>query len=552
MKASPHRAYGALFLILATGAFAGCSTSDAPPTPEAPLVVGPAPLRRLSNSEYLNALHDLFPAQNPALPPLPADSSSSGFENSTEAQEPSDVRIARYETIANLYAAGATKDAAAVRTLVGCTDWTTPAQAVACTGTFLDGMGSRIFRRPLSGEERDRFSLHFQAWNAAIDFEAAVQLTVSAMLQSPQFLYRAEPPPTEPTPGDTIIAVEPYAMASRLSFFLWESVPDDALLQAAANDQLRSSDQLRAQAERMLADDRARRVLWSFHRQWLGLDRILGDEHLVRTPAVDPSWTSASPQAAHEESKRFVENVLMSGGTWRDLLTSRRAWVNGEMARIYGQPAPADPNAWQEIALPESERAGILTRAAFLAGYSHRGATSPPIRGNAIGRHLLCQLPISPPPGVDLSMPRAAPNQGPQTNRMLFETRTAPASCQGCHYGLNGFGFGFESYTAAGAFHTQEVGLPIDPSGRIVGTDVDRTFSGAIELSSALEGSNDVRRCVTRQWLTYALGRSPTNDEVPLTDALAKGFTDSGGDIRRLLIDIVTAPTFRMRRITGS
>lgn len=538
---------------LVVGAFVGCATeAEDEPLPETPGVVGPAPLRRLSNSEYLNALHDLFPAEAPLLPPLPSDASGSGFENTSSAQQPSDVRIARYEAIANLYAEAATKDAAAVRTAVGCMDWSTPSLATACTTTLFDGLGRRIFRRPLSAAERDRFTLLFQGYSSSIDFEAAVRLTISALLQSPQFLYRAEPAPAENGPDAVVVPVEPYAMASRLSFFLWESGPDETLLEAAAKDELRSEAQIRAQAERMLKDERARRALWSFHRQWLGLDRVLSDEHLVRTPQVDPSWSAATPAAVLAESQLFVQNVLGEGGTLKDLLTSRRAWVNGEMARIYGAVPPADPAAWQEVMLPEAERAGILTRAAFLAGYSHRGATSPPIRGNGLELHLLCRLPLSPPPGVDLSMPKAAPNDGPKTNRMLFEARTAPTSCQTCHYSLNGFGFGFESYTAAGAFQKQEQGLPIDAHGRIAGTDVDREYDGAVELSSALEGSETVRHCVTQQWLTYALGRPPADEEAPLTEALAKRFTANDGSIRSLLVDIVTAPTFRMRRVMGA
>jgi hypothetical protein len=546
----------ALMLAVAAAIYAGCSSSEEP-VPEAPGIVGPAPLRRLSNSEYLNALHDLFPGQAPALPILPNDSASLGFENSSAAQQPSDVRIARYETIANLYAEGATRDVAAVRALVGCNDWATPSQAATCTTQFLEGMGSRLFRRPIGVEERDRLALRFQAWSTAIDFEAAVRLTLSAMLQSPQFLYRAEPAPLIGADGNAngplnVRPVEPYAMASRLSFFLWESVPDDLLLQAASRNELSTAAQIRAQAERMLADERARRVLWSFHRQWLGLDRILGEEHLVRTPQVDPSWTVGSPTAASTESRLFVENVLMANGSLHELLMSRRAWVNGEMARIYGAEAPADPAAWHEVTLPEDQRAGILTRSAFLAGYSHRGATSPPIRGNGLQLHLLCELPISPPPGVDLSQPKAAPNDGPKTNRTLFEERTAQQSCQSCHVGLNGYGFGFESYNAAGVFQTQEQGLPIDARGVIVGTDVDRSYTGAVELSAALETSEVVRQCVTRQWMTYALGRAPVDEELPLLEGLANGFGASGGNIRGLLLDIVTTPTFRLRKVTGS
>jgi hypothetical protein len=524
---------------------ASCGEDTAEP------VVGPAPLRRMSNREYLNALADLFPDQSPALPILPSDADVAGFDNAAEAQQPSDVRIARFEAIANIYAAGATRDAAAIQALTGCDSWATPSQSAACASQFIARAGRKLFRRPITAEEQDRFALRFAGWNASVDFEAAVQLTLASMLQCPQFLYRPEPAPP-PGAAAGLATVEPYAMASRLSFFLWESVPDEPLLEAAANDQLQTEAQLRAQAERMVADPRAHRMVWDFHRQWLGLDRILGDEHQFRTPEVDPGWTAGTPGAAIEESRRFVENVVADGGTLRDLLISRRAWVNGDMARIYGVPGAADPAAWREVELPGTERAGLLTRAAFLAGMAHRGGTSPPIRGNAIQLRLLCRLAVSPPPGADLSMPMAGPTDGPRTNRMLFEDRTAPAPCQGCHHGLNGLGFGFEHYNAAGIWQTSEHGLPIDATGIIEGTDVDATFNGAVELSSALGNSELVHRCATQQWLRFALGRAPVAQEASLVDALTETFYASGGDLRALLLEIVTAPSFRLRRIGGS
>jgi hypothetical protein len=506
----------------------------------------------MSNDEYLNALRDLFPEEAPALPPLPHDTASAGFENAAEAQQPSDVRISRYETIANLYAAGATRDSGAVAKLIGCTDWSTPSRAAACASTFIDTVGGRLFRRPLASEERERFTLRFQAWQAAIDFEAAVRLTLSAMLQSPRFLYRPEPPVGDAGGASALVPVEPYAMASRLSFFLWESVPDDELVAAASRDELATEAQVRAQAVRMMSDPRARRVLWNFHRQWLGLDRVLGDEHLVRTPEVDPAWTTATPASAATESRLFVENVLSANGSLRDLLTSRRAWVNGDMARIYGVAGPAEPAGWSEVELPQGERAGILTRVAFLAGHSHRGATSPPIRGNAIQLRFFCQPPVSPPPGADLSQPKADPKQGPQTNRMLFEARTAPPSCQGCHRGLNGLGFGFEHYAAGGRYQASEQGLAIDSHGRIDGTDIDRKVDGALELSAALDESAMVHDCATQQWMRYALGRGLAPEEAPLAAAVSRNFQESGGNVRALLLDIVTSPTFRLRRRAGN
>jgi hypothetical protein len=517
--------------------------------PAPPPVTGPAPLRRLSNREYLNALADLFPGQSPALPDLPADALVAGFENAAEAQQPSDVRIARYETIANLYAAGATADGTAVAALVGCSDWSTADAASACAAGFVAREGARLFRRPLADDERDRFLARFAAWAAAVDFEAAARLTLSAMLQSPQFLYRPEPAPAGAAPG-AVVPVEAYAMASRLSFFLWESVPDDPLLDAASLDALRTPDDVAAQAARMLADPRARRVYWDFHRQWLGLDRILGDEHVVRTPAVDPQWTAATQASAARETELFVENVLMDGGSLGDLLTSRRSWIDVEMARVYGLPAPADD--WSEVALPPAQRAGILTRASFLAGYSHRGGTSPPVRGNAIQLRFLCENAVSPPPNADLSTPVADATTGPQTNRQLFAARTSPAACQGCHASLNGLGFGLENYSASGAYQTEDDGLPVDASGQILGTDVDRPFVGGVDLSQALAGSADVQRCAAQQWVRYALGRAPVDVEGPMVGALVSRFIASGGDVRKLLVDIATAPSFRLETVEAS
>jgi len=503
----------------------------------------------MSNREYLNALADLFPDQSPALPTLPNDADVAGFENAAEAQQPSDVRIARFESIANLYAAGATRDGAAVQAVVGCDSWSTPTLAAACAGRFIERTGRRVFRRPLTTEEQDRFALRFAAWKASIDFEAAVRLTLTTMLQAPQFLYRPEPAPDPTGAASTLVSVEPYAMASRLAFFLWESVPDERLLEAAGNDALGTEAQVRAQAERMLDDPRARRLLWDFHRQWLGLGRILDDEHQFRTPEIDPGWTTATPAAALDESRRFVENVAMANGTLRDLLTSRRAWVNGDLARIYGVAGGADPAAWQEVELPAAERAGLLSRVAFLAGTSHRGGTSPPIRGNAIQLRLLCRLAGSPPPGADLSMPVADPDDGPKTNRMLFEDRTAAPTCQSCHRGLNGLGFGFEHYNAAGGFQSSEQGLPIDARGAIEGVDGDATFDGAVELSAALSERAQVYHCAVQQWLRYALGRAPAAEEQSLVDALAAQFYGSSGNLRTLLVEIAAAPTFRLRKI---
>jgi hypothetical protein len=536
-------------LAAAFAALAGCGDGapasperSKPPLPTLLMAVGPAPLRRLSNVEYLNTLRDLFPSLSPSLPALPADIPVAGFENAVDAQEPSDLLIARYEQIANLYAAAATADAPTLGALSGCSD---PA-GQHCEAQVVAAAGRRIFRRPLSTAESTRWLAQFQAWEMAVDFAGAAQLTLSAMLQSPQFLYRPEPLPAGARPG-TLVPVEPYAMASRLSYLLWESGPDETLLEAASIDALRTEAQVRGQAERMLADPRTKRVLWDFPRQWLGLDKILTGENVSRTAEVDPLWTTTTQASAWSETRLFVESTLAGGGKLGDLLTSRTAWIDGEMARIYGVSTPAA--AWTEASLPATERAGLLTRVGFLASASHPGATSPPVRGNAIQLQLLCELPVSPPPGVDLSQPKAPAGQGPQTNRMLFEARTQPAACQTCHRSLNGFGFGLEGYDAAGRLRTTDDGLPVDDEGVIYGTDVDRKFRGGVELSAALAKSKVVHQCATERLVRYALGRPPVTSEQPEVDALATAFLASGGDVRALLVSVASSVTFRTRLV---
>ncbi len=514
---------------------AGCGTDAVPPQ------VGSSPLRRLSDTEYQYALRDLFLGLEVQTPPLPGESSPTGFDNDIASQAPSDVRIARYETIANLYAAAVTVDEAAVTALTGCADHSTPTLAASCSSAFIRQFGLRVYRRPLTTEEHDHLAQRFTSWTTALDFQGAVQLTVSTMLQSPQFLYRAEPLEAVEV-GVFHVPVEPYAMASRMSFFLWGSIPDDELLTAAGAGDLTTEDGVRSQAARMLEDPRALRLVWDFHRQWLALDHILFEEHEVRIADIDAQWTAATQRSALLESQRFVEQSFRSQGTFGDVLTGRHAVIDGEMARVYGVAAG-------EVELAEDQRAGLLTRTAFLAGFSHRGGTSPPIRGNAILVRLLCQLPTSPPPDADLSMPVAMPGEGPKTNRTLFEERTSAPACQGCHESLNGFGFGFEHYTASGAYITEQAGLPIDASGQLMFTDVDGPFANAIELSSELARSELVMDCAARRWVQFALGRLPAGRESGLVGGIANRFVEGHGDFRALFTDIVTSPLFRTRKV---
>lgn len=500
------------------------------------IILGSAPVRRLTNVEYENTVRDLIGGNLPTLPEQPSDAVLEGsFENDALSLGPSDVRIARYENAATMLGAHAVNSTQARNRVLPCTS-----SDAACGREFVESFGKRAFRRPLTSEELDRWAAFFESQRIAIDFDAALELTISAMLQTPQFLYRLE------SEGSAIngdqLELSQHELASRLSYLLWESMPDDELLAAADAGELGTNAELEAQARRLLADDRARAAVRNFHRQWLYLDRVLGED---KVPELFPMWTGTVRESAKEETLLFIENTFFDGGTVADLFTSNVAYVDDVMAELYGVPSPAEP--WSQTELDPAERAGILSRIAFLAGNAHEANGSPPLRGVYVMERLLCEPRPSPPANADLSPVVADPDQGPMTNRELFEQRVAPPTCQGCHVRIDGFGQGFENYDAAGRFRVEDNTLPVDASGYANGIGNDAEYEGAVELQGLLAESDVVRDCVAKQWFTYANGRPLEPADTCQLEAIQTAFAESGGDLVELLVAIVTRPEFRLR-----
>jgi hypothetical protein len=274
----------------------------------------------------------------------------------------------------------------------------------------------------------------------------------------------------------------------------------------------------------------------------LYLDRVLGED---KSPELFPMWSSHAQQSAMEETLLFIERTVFDGGTVEDLLTSNLAYVDDVMSELYAIPSP--PEAWSEVELDPTERAGLLSRVAFLAGNAHDANGSPPLRGIYVMERLLCEPRPSPPADADVSPPTADPEQGPTTNRELFEERVAPSSCQGCHVRIDGFGYGFENYDAAGRFRVEDNGLPVDASGYANGIGSDAEYSGAVELQTLLGQSEVVRNCVAKQWFTYANGRPVEAADTCQVEAIQRAFSESAGNIVELLVSIVTRPEFRLR-----
>lgn len=502
---------------------------------------GPGPLRRMTHTQYNNTVRDLFPGAE--IPPqtIAVDPKVNGFENNSDVQAPSALLIEQYQKAALAVTAAAF---AAPAGFLPCAADGGP-DPVACGHAFLQDLAARAFRRPVPADEASVYLDFFDQQMAEHGFNVGVQLAAQAILQAPPFLYFPEFGGAPVADAPTITALTGHELAARLSYFLWDTTPDAALLTAAAAGDLDMPAGLEAEALRMLDDPRARSSMVNFHRQWFDLDKI---DEVNPDPATYPGFTPELRTSLREEIDRFVTATIFDGaGTFAALLTSTQTSLDERLAALYGAAAPA-PGVWADATLDASQRAGILTRAGFLARTAHAVHPSPVRRGVFVLSRLLCVPPAPPPGNVDTSPPDPGDPDQPKTNRERYAKHTAQAECAGCHKAIDGIGFGFENYDSLGAWRTLDNSYPIDAGGELISTDVDGPFTGAIELSQRLAGSARAHDCVVSQVYRYALGRGTGLDDLCSLADLRLQFAAASGDMRALLVAIVTSDAFRFRR----
>lgn len=505
----------------------------------APLVcsdpsTGAAPLRLLTHVQYDNTVADLLGDTTHPSSGFPAENVVNGFSNNVAANQANPRLVEAYQTAAESLAATAV--ASRLDLIAPCPDGQDNS---SCGKSFVQTFGARVFRRPLTDGEAGIFTNLFDA-TLASGYPKAVELTLRAMLQSPQFLYRVDALHA-PTTESGAIALGPYELAARLSYFLTNSTPDDTLLAAAASNQLTSSDALETQARRLLETPRAKDMAQDFVRQWLGLDRLDGaarqapDESYGATELV-PDW-KASLGA-------FLGDAIWSDGTVDALMTSPKLFLTDKLATLYGEAAPASPMA--PVSEP-TERAGLLTQPALMALLAHSDQSAPVLRGVFVREKLFC-LDVEPPPPNVVAVPPEVDQTA--TTRERFAQHTADSSCRGCHDMLDGIGFGFERYDQLGRYRETENGLPVDDSGTVVASldpALDGDFQGALELANRMANDDTVRNCIATQWYRYAMGRvEDSTDQCSLADVKSR-FAASNGQFRELLVAITLSDAFRYR-----
>jgi hypothetical protein len=507
--------------------------------PDEPLDPGPTLPRRLNRFEYDNTVRDLFGEDLGLARDFLAEEESLGFDNNARALQVTPVHAEQFMSGAETLAARAGERMGA---LLPCD----PAEIgdAACLRAFVSTFGERAWRRPLEADEVDRL---VGLYDVAVDLGGdrplrdAFEMVIEALLQSPHFLYRVEV--GEPVPGrPDLRRLTDHELASRLSYLVWRSMPDDTLLAEADAGRLRYPEQLAAQARRMVEDPRARDGLWTFFEQWLEVEEVL---HLDRDPRYYPDWTPEQGEALYEQARRFVDHVAWSpDADLRALFGAPYTFADGDLARTYGLSGAAGA-AFQQT-FPDDRLAGVLTLPAVMAATSKPNMTSPIHRGIFVRERLLC-TPLPPPPADIVVVP---PDPDPNlTTRETFTEHSSNVACKGCHQLIDPVGFGFEHFDAVGRWRDTENGRPVDSAATLIGTlDVDGDYGGAAEMGRALADSEHAHRCVTMQFFRFAYGRGETGVDACALDRLYAGYVESGYDFGALVAQLATDESFRFRR----
>jgi hypothetical protein len=512
------------------------------PTPEAcataPITAGPAPLRRLTNTEYTNTIASLFAVPNAAAN-FPDDPLYDGYDNAGGSANITDVRADQMNDESALIAQQAVMSLAS---LISC-----PVASVddACALAFIKTYGQKIYRRPLADDEVATLK---SVWDEAAPISNTVEerfeLVIEAMLMAPQFSYKVEVgDPTKPPPGAGLVQLTGYEIATRLAFFIWSSTPDDALLQSAATGKLDTKDGIKSEAQRLLADDRAKAGIANFTGQWFELSSL---DMLAKDATMFPQWTPQLRDDVKSETERFFEDIIWTQhGSLKDVLTAPTTFVNADLAPIYGITSVMPSQGWVKVTLPAAERKGVLTQASFLATHAHGQVTSPVKRGLFIRNKFLCQDLPPPPNNVAIVVPTPNPHS---TNRQRMQQHDSDPACYSCHQMMDPVGFGFELYDAIGQHQTTENGMPIDATGNVMGTmDIDGPFNGALALIDKLAGTQQVEQCMVTQTFRFAEGRRDTADDGCAILHLQQSFHAGNQDLLGLIVEMVQSDFFRYR-----
>ena len=527
---------------------------EAPPPPFAPAATQ---LLRLTRTQIENSIHDVLGDDIGVVVGTEPDIRQGGFYAVGAGNDSvSSWGVDQYEDLAIAVAEQAMEPGEARDARMPCTpSGTTDA---ACATQFVERYGRLFYRRALRTEERDRLvALANDAATELGDFHRGLSLTLIAMLQSPNFLYRNEL--GEPTGEGENRLVGGTQLASRISYFLWDTTPDDELLRAAENGELDTPEGLASHVDRMLADDRTRRSVRQFFTELLELKKL---DYLSKDRNAFLHYSPAvGPDARTETLLTIEDHIFEQDGDYRDLMTTRRTFLNRRLASIYEVPAPAREGfaAFEHPA--DSPRRGILGQLSVLALHSHATRSSPTLRGAFIRINLLCTE--IPPPPADVVTELSETDPTLSIREQLWEHRENPV-CASCHELMDPIGLGFENFDGLGQWRENEWLLTFDENGDVLrdenndrvlvrGADIDPSgdldgvaFDNVTQLTQAIHDHPDLGPCLTRSLYRFATGHIDAPSEEAQLRELSDGFASDGYRVRSLMRAIALSDGFRM------
>ena len=406
----------------------------------------------------------------------------------------------------------------------------------ACAAQFVGSVGRLLHRRPLDPAVQARFVGEAgQAATELKDFYKGLAVALEGMLVSPDMLFivdRTEPDPERPG----LRRLDAFSLASRLSFFLWNSAPDDELLKAAERGELHTADGRSRAVERMLASTRLETGVRAFFDDMLAFEELA---ILAKDPGIYPAFTGVTIADSREQSLRtIVDHLIVQDRDYRDLFTSRETFISPALGILDGVVAPP---GWTHYEMPaDSPRAGLLTQVSFLAGHSHPGRSSPTLRGKALRELLLCQVVPRPPPDVDFSLFEDPASSLP-TARERLNAHQANPICAGCHKVTDPIGLALENFDGAGQHRDTERGAHIDATGSLDG----KSFTDAAGLGAVLRDHPALSACLVKRLYSYGIGGSPGKaGEKVMLPHLGERFAENGYRVPDLMRTVALSTAF--------
>lgn len=530
-------------LIIQWANFLATAKTDAS-APEKPTTTRAQPsqfVRRLTHSQYNNTVRDLLGDYSLPASRFPSEDYVDGFTNQLRMQGMPPLLVETYSTSAGKLALNAFR-AGDVNHLIPCK----PASAadIPCRDQFVRAFGLRAFRRPLRESEFQRYGAAFTAQaRAPGKFEDGARTVVEAMLQSPKFLFHLEAGPDGRSTG--------YDIASRLSYLLWDTMPDQTLFDAAAKGELLTTSGRVNAARRMLDSPHAQQAMDEFFSQWLRFDRVLNaTKEQRRYPEFSPEIAAEMV----EETRRLLRHLVWSDANFMEFLTADYGFLSADLASLYKLPAP--PGQFEMMRFPaNANRAGLLGHGSFLASSAGPVETSPTARGIFVREQLLCQHVPPPPANVNTNLPEPTEAK-PQTRRQRLGEHAGNPACASCHRLMDPIGFGLEGFDAIGRWREKEliqvastgsrdkkIELPLETQGEIAGLP-GSSFSEPKKLGRILAASPICQECIVRQFFRYAYGRLDGSSDQETIHQLFTKFRDSGFRFKELLLAIVASPEF--------